>query len=485
VSTSSSFSSYVGGYQNLDVGSVMSHSVSGLNANKTYYYRVRAYNAEGTSANSNTRNVATLPNPPSAPTANPASGVTSSGFTANWSSTSGATGYRLDVSTSSSFSSYVSGYQDLDVGNVTSRDVSGLSANTPYYYRVRANNTGGTSENSGTISVTTTSVPNNPPDPPSNVSPANGAVGQPLTVSLQSGSFSDPDGDTHAASQWQLFDSTGTNVIWDSGEDSANKTSHSVPSGQLNYLTIYRWQVRNKDNRGAWSAYSTSTSFTTVAETNSAPAYNPANGHYYEVVQTTGDWLWAKVQAESRYYLGMRGHLATIADAAEGSFVFALVDPNPGSTAFWLGGFQSEGTAEPFEGWQWVTGEPWTYSSWQTDEPNDLHGEDCLAVSADSGGPWNDLTGKGERDDGTDFRYQCGFVVEYDDLFATLSIAVSNLTVVVSWPAGVVGFTLESSTDVGPAAAWASNLPPPVVSGTDYVVTNQISDERKFYRLKK
>jgi hypothetical protein len=93
---------------------------------------------------------------PSPPTANAATSVTSSSFTSNWSSSSGATGYRLDVSTSSLFSTYVSGYQDLDVGSVLSQSVSGLSADTPYHYRVRAYNAGGTSGNSNTISVTTT-----------------------------------------------------------------------------------------------------------------------------------------------------------------------------------------------------------------------------------------------------------------------------------------------------------------------------------------
>jgi hypothetical protein len=95
---------------------------------------------------------------PSAPTANAAMSVSSNSFTANWSSSSGATGYRLDVSANSAFSSYVSGYQDLDVGNVLSRSVTGLSANSNYYYRVRAYNAGGTSGNSNTISLTTTSI---------------------------------------------------------------------------------------------------------------------------------------------------------------------------------------------------------------------------------------------------------------------------------------------------------------------------------------
>jgi len=69
-------------------------------------------------------------------------------FTAAWRSVNGATGYRLDVSTNKSFSSYVSGYEDLDVGDVSSRTVSGLSPNTTYYYRVRAYSSLGVSGNS-------------------------------------------------------------------------------------------------------------------------------------------------------------------------------------------------------------------------------------------------------------------------------------------------------------------------------------------------
>ena len=92
---------------------------------------------------------------PAAPTAKAATNVTKSGFTAHWSGVTGATSYRLDVSNSSTFSSYLSGYQNLDLGNVISRSVSGLSAGRSYYYRVRAHNSAGTSGNSNVISVTT------------------------------------------------------------------------------------------------------------------------------------------------------------------------------------------------------------------------------------------------------------------------------------------------------------------------------------------
>src|SRR5207237_723074 len=75
-----------------------------------------------------------------------------------------ATVYRLDVSTSSSFSTYVPGYQNLNVGNVTSRSVTGLNPSTAYYFRVRAycNRIRKTSVNSNTVPVRTLS-PTGPP----------------------------------------------------------------------------------------------------------------------------------------------------------------------------------------------------------------------------------------------------------------------------------------------------------------------------------
>jgi hypothetical protein len=152
VSTSSTFSTFLSGFQNLDVGNVISRSVSGLTAGRTYYYRVRARDSGGISVNSNVISVATVP---AAPAASAATNITSSGFTAHWSSVTGATSYRLDVSTSSTFSSFLTGYQNLNVGNVISRSVTGLITKTTYFYRVRANDSGGTSVNSNVISVKT------------------------------------------------------------------------------------------------------------------------------------------------------------------------------------------------------------------------------------------------------------------------------------------------------------------------------------------
>jgi hypothetical protein len=78
----------------------------------------------------------------------------STSFTANWSASGGATGYYLDVSTSSTFASFVTGFNNLSVSNVVTYSVTGLTNGITYYYRVRAVNACGTSTNSNTIEVT-------------------------------------------------------------------------------------------------------------------------------------------------------------------------------------------------------------------------------------------------------------------------------------------------------------------------------------------
>ncbi|CRI64489.1 putative Subtilisin [Thiocapsa sp. KS1] len=155
VSSSSIFANYVNGYRDRDVGNVRSLAVTGLNPGTTYYYRVRAYNTGGAGPSSNTRNATTQIAVPKAPTLNPALNLSRTSFLANWSPVGGAAGYRIDVATNSTFRTYVSGYKNLNVGNVASRSVTGLKAGTTYYVRLRAYNATGTSANSAVQLIVT------------------------------------------------------------------------------------------------------------------------------------------------------------------------------------------------------------------------------------------------------------------------------------------------------------------------------------------
>jgi hypothetical protein len=92
--------------------------------------------------------------PPPAPTATGGTNATTSSFAANWTGSSGATGYSVDLSTSSGFSSLI--YNGLSVSG-TSYTFTGLSSGQTYYYRVRATNSYGASGYSNTSSGTTTS----------------------------------------------------------------------------------------------------------------------------------------------------------------------------------------------------------------------------------------------------------------------------------------------------------------------------------------
>jgi hypothetical protein len=123
-----------------------------------YYRRKLGANASNASAcvwYTNVLKITTSANMAvTAPTASAATYINCTGFTANWSSVSEATSYKLSVSTNSGFSSTVAGYNNLDVGLVTSYPVTGLTPGTTYYYRIRAFNSCGSTNSAYTSTIT-------------------------------------------------------------------------------------------------------------------------------------------------------------------------------------------------------------------------------------------------------------------------------------------------------------------------------------------
>lgn len=243
VSTSPTFSSFVGTYNNASFspGGIVS---TGVTAGTTYYYRFRAGNGSGTSANSNVISISTIP---AAPTTAAATNITNTSFTANWNSVTGATEYRLDVSTNSSFSTYVSGYQNLLVSGSTSQNITGLNIGTNYYIRVRAKNASGSSPNSSTLTVSTFSYP---------------APQSTAATTVTSTSFK-ANGTTVPGASYYVID-VSTNSAFTSFVGTYNNSSFSlggtVSTGITGGTTYY---YRFRVNNGA-SAYSNVTSVTTV-----------------------------------------------------------------------------------------------------------------------------------------------------------------------------------------------------------------------------
>ena len=92
------------------------------------------------------------------PVALSATNITTSSFDANWDLVVGATGYYLDVAIDIDFTNILTGFNNLDVGNVLSYSVAGLGDDVTYFYRIRTYDEYGSSENSNIINLDTLDI---------------------------------------------------------------------------------------------------------------------------------------------------------------------------------------------------------------------------------------------------------------------------------------------------------------------------------------
>ncbi len=261
----------------LDADLVTDHSVnlSGLADNTTYHYMVVSVDAWDNWAFSDDYTFTTLELTPPVISEVSSDNVTPTAATITWTTDVPATS-QVEYGLTLAYGSLT----PLDTALVTghSVDLSGLTDNTTYHFRVRSKNAAEEETLSDDYTFTTAIPVNHPPVQPANTSPADGETGVSLTPTLQSSAFADPDaGDTHAATQWQItiFSGDYSAPVFDSDRDTANLASIAIPYGSVGHATYY-WRVRHQDDHEAWSDWSAETSFTTIPSSNRPPA-QPAN----------------------------------------------------------------------------------------------------------------------------------------------------------------------------------------------------------------
>jgi len=183
--------------------------------------------------------------------------------------------------------------------------------------------------------------------------------------------------------------------------------------------------------------------------------YLPSNQHYYQYIPNIGvTWTSAKTLAESSFYYGLQGYLATITAADE-----AQLAGEQASGAGWIGGSDEETDGI----WKWKTGPEtgtvFTYTHWNTGEPNNYGGnEDYAHITAPGvgiAGSWNDLTNIGD----TSGNYQPkGYIVEYGGMPGDPILQISTSTTITipsittTTPATICGngnVTLQATSSTG------------------------------------
>jgi uncharacterized protein (TIGR02145 family) len=256
VSTNSNFTSYVYNQSGL---TNTSQQLSGLNHLTQYYWRVNATNSYGTSNYSSVWNFTTTGTAPAVPTlSTPANNATGQAInpTLTWNISSGATSYTLQVSTNSSFASFV--YNQSGLTN-TSQQLSGLSYLTQYYWRVSATNSYGTSNYSTVWNFTTTGTA---PAVPTLSTPANNATGQAVNPTLTWNTSSGAISYTLQVSANSNF----TSYVY----NQSGLTNTSQQLSGLNHLTLYYWRVSATNSYGT-SNYSSVWNFTTLNQAGGQP----------------------------------------------------------------------------------------------------------------------------------------------------------------------------------------------------------------------
>jgi hypothetical protein len=146
----------------------------------------------------------------------------------------------------------------------------------------------------------------------------------------------------------------------------------------------------------------------------------------------------------------MGGHLVTITSAAENTFIYNLWPSG------WIGL-----TDEVTEGtWRWVTGEAYSYQSWNPGEPNNAGNEDYIQFVG--GGKWNDLPNNQALPYVLEFEY----IVDYTP-WTLAATATTDIT-------GRYSFSVATNPSI---EYYITFTPPtlPALTNTDAQISNTVA----------
>ena len=220
--------------------------LSDLSSNTKFFWRVRAYNTDGQYSNWSlvyTFRAAMLP--PTLVTPLDAEVLKNKRPTFVWNPVTGATSYKVEVSTSASFATKAINATAFVASYTPTAD---LAANKLYYWRIKANGPNGPSLYSDVRTLST----GTPPSVPTLLAPADNALIKELTPLLD---WSQSSGAAFDHYQIQLADNSDFTGAVD--VDIAGVSNHAyTPTVDLIPDTKYYWHVRSWNTGGDYSAWS-------------------------------------------------------------------------------------------------------------------------------------------------------------------------------------------------------------------------------------
>lgn len=177
-------------------------------------------------------------------------------------------------------------------------------------------------------------------------------------------------------------------VVVEAAEKSQTKYLWVWHDRNVKYLVNYGWGTNDRKwiyvrdwGRNQHDVYASFSNYTVNMSIPSGPTHGGElfEGHEYRLNENLVSW------AEAQQYCANRGaHLATIGSAQENEFVRQMLQRSS-RIRTWIG-LERVGTGSS---WQWVTGEPVSYTGWSTGEPNNDGTAERFVELRASG--WNDL----------------------------------------------------------------------------------------------